>query len=1586
MPPPFGINDISADTRIEERTLEINGVDQDVIRSISKEHGASPATFFHAIYGLILAALGRTDDVVFGTVMSGRQVGDFDYHDTVGLFINTIPIRINIANLSIAQFFLTVQDLLIAVTPHEQTSLSDIQKQLRLEGDDPLFTSLLNYRHASETVEAENGAGTGIEIVGTNERTNYPLSFGVSDLGDRFEISIKSDSRVASDKLKSYAAGLVSEFIRLFQLDTSLPAMTAILPVPLEELIKPDQLSEIGPAYEEVAELNFCAANYDIVQRFEDSVSRAADKNAIIISGRRLTFLQLQERSSAIATHLKKLGVMSGDRVAILSNRHEDIPINILAVLKLGATYVPVDTKMPASRINFICANAGVKVVLTRLEFQHLLDNSSDAAVVLTDSSDTEIVLQNSEETHSFVPEKCGDLGAYIIYTSGSTGKPKGVLTTRSNLNYFSFVFQDQLSLLHVEQDDCWLWNSAHTFDASIKGLVCLANGMTLVMPNDDEVGDVDALVGLIKKHDIEVFNSLPHVVEQVLDGIREDESLTLNFIVSGDQVSNKLWSELAEYSSERNLVAINAYGPTETTVNAAFAVITSQNPPNIGTPVQGTRCRVIDNEGRTVAKGIRGELVIFGPGVCAGYLDSVEASSASFTFNKGRFAAYKTGDIVSFNNDGYLTFHGRADRQVKVRGYRIELTEIELALTELTEIIEVFVDVQQLAEGQRLIVAYIVVEKTYQFNRQVIEAHVTKMIPDYMLPNRYVTVEKLPRTTTGKVDSRLLRTMGAESDELSSSEVQKVGTVEHELLLVWKEVLGLNSISYNDDFIELGGDSILSMQLVAKAKRKGISITVRDVFENRTIAKLAQIGSEVKVNQAYQKKVEGGQILLPVQRDFLALNSEKDNQFNQSVLLKLSVNISKSVLAKIVTTLIRRHDGLRQKFIKPATGDWESNYHIFTRPDLDQAMEYIDLEGKTNKEVETAIYSIGTRAQGAMDIHNGPMFKAVYFSTGKLAQDRLLLISHHLVVDAVSWRILIQDIQDYYQISREGGAIKPDPKTCSYQLWAQQLKEAVAEGKFLDEEKVWEKYLALNVDGIASDGAPAQVTELSNLQSLSFKLDATSTRALISRGAEFYKAEAHELLIAALVHAIQTLKSFMNFRILMEGHGRECSIVPSDLSETVGWFTTRYPLTITLADNNLTSTVNTAKQACRSIPNGGTGFAALRAYSTDISEAISSAYESCQLQFNYLGQFDQFFKDSALLSLDSAQYGSDVGEHIQVLQDLNLDCIIIDGELDINLRFCPKRYAQEDISTLGNEFVAALEGIVDLITDQEKSMPANISAYISMEELTKICRPLTSDQSLPAVFCTPPISGASLVYGALAEQLKEQMCLYGLQLPSLYSDASCDSVENVAAIYVSIVQFYQESGPYRIIGWSSGGTLAYELARQLKNTGNEIEFLTILDQPVRAPGSQFHLYCNDPLFKIEGLYKHDLKLDWDAVKLMQQPDAINYIASEIVSQGLKPDGVEDKTIVRHLQALVSFPVAMDRYDHPNSDLNINLIRAEQSEDNGKSDLGWREITSGQVNIVLSDGEHMDMVYEKHAKCLAKNILRSVVRTTSCVS
>ncbi|MGW7574647.1 amino acid adenylation domain-containing protein [Streptomyces sp. NPDC054765] len=1257
------------------------------LRKLTEESGATLFMTLTAATQLLLGRYSRQDDVAVGTPVAGRG-GDGELDDLIGCFLNTLVLRNRIElDLPFREFLSRARETVLDAFAHEEVPFEQIVDAVQPGRDPsrmPLAQVLVVLQNMPEVTLTLSGltvevmtlpqASTGFDIVfAFEERPDGTLWAAAEYSADLFDAETV---RRMSGHLVTLLGSVAEDPDRqLGQLEL----LTAA---------ERDRLTGDW-ARNPVASPDSGAVHQMVAQR---AVERPEDI-AVHCGDRRLTYAELDRDANRLAHHLLSQGVRPGSVVGVCCERGPEQVLATLAILKAGAVFLPLHPAFPTARRILMLTETGAAMVLTQ---RSLLDGFAESeAGIRTLAVDDEwprIVAQPVTEpkTARTSPQ---DL-AYIVYTSGSTGTPKGVLLGHAGLANMVTASRRKLG---AGPGISVLQLSSPSFDGAVwETFVGLTSGAVLALPDDPSEALGSEQITRLSGGRPTVLSLPPAALAAV-----EPRALPGGSVVLA--VGDRCPADLARAWSRTHRF-INGYGPTENTVGATMyegdGADGTYGVPRlpIGRPLPNTEVYVLDTFGKPVPTGVTGEIHLGGAQVAKGYLGRPELTAQRFVphpFSDDTDARlYKTGDLAAWLPDGKIDFRGRADDQVKIRGFRVEPGEIEAAMLRHPHVAQAAVVVREGSRGKRL-VGY-VVPAAAAGGGAALAAEVRDLLagelPAFMVPSTVTSLAELPLTTNGKVDRAALPEEQAGAERIGTP---PSGPMETALADVFGSVLGIDEVGVDDDFFELGGDSILSTQVVARARQAGLRITTKELFQHKTIARLARVaraedaGEADTAEDAYRT---GPVPLTPVQHWFFAHHTVNPHHFNQSLLLELVPGVDHTALRDALGLLVERHDALRTRFafedgrwLQEIRAEAAGRWHL-RRVDLTGTAGEAAADRRIEEEVAAA--------QRGLHLTEGPLVRAVLFDLGTDRAPQLFLTIHHLVVDAVSWRILLDDLRRGYAQFAAGQHVDLGPRSTSFGQWSHRLREHTAAGGFDDELAHWRGMPT-------AAGPPEALGTFASRRTVRDGLDAAGTEVLLRRVPGVLRAQVNEVLLAALGQALNGWGGTEQTLVDLEGHGREDILDGVDLSGTVGWFTTIYPVALDVPkDAAPTAAVRAVKRQLRTLPRRGIGYGALRHLTPGADAAQQdggplSAVRS-RVSFNYLGQWDGQLPDGDELVIRHLEHrGQDHEPAEQRLYALEVSAAVQDGRLELSCSYSP---ASHDEAVVGGLLRTMADSLRELV------------------------------------------------------------------------------------------------------------------------------------------------------------------------------------------------------------------------------------------------------------------------------------------------
>ncbi|HKR15159.1 MAG TPA: amino acid adenylation domain-containing protein [Pyrinomonadaceae bacterium] len=1029
-------------------------------------------------------------------------------------------------------------------------------------------------------------------------------------------------------------------------------------------------------------------------QLFAAQAARTPAAAAVVYKDQSLSYAELDARANKLASYLRRRGVGPNSIVGLCVNRSLEMLVGLWGVLKAGGAYLPLDPEHPPARLAYQLSESASPVLLTQQSLLDLMPEFSGAVVCL--DRDWQ---QFESESGEFDTESSLEDLAYVIFTSGSTGKPKGVqITHRSLVNYSSFIART----LRLDAEPLH-FATVSTLSADL-GNTCifpsLISGGCLHVLDYEVTTDGDKFAEYLNEHPIDVLKIVPSHLNALLPSLELRDVFPRRYLILGGET---LSFDLLERASKlsRDCRIVNHYGPTETTIGSLMFPVDQAHAAEawaatvpIGRPIANTEIYLFDEQRRLVAPGSIGELHIGGAGLAQGYLKQPEQTQARFIqspFSTDPAARlYRTGDLARYLPDGNVEFCGRVDHQVKIRGYRIELGEIENALREHSNIREAIVQARADEQGHKHLVAYCVAQHDPAPVSAELAKTLKQKLPAYMVPQIFINLKSLPLTRNGKVAREALPEphFGSTAAERALPQTE----AEKQLAAIWAEVLGVKDPGLHDNFFELGGDSVLSIQIIARARQAGLAISPKHVFDHPTIGALAQLAGTITAPAIKQGPVTGDAPLLPIQHWFFDRELPDPHHYNQAILLEVKQPLGISAVEQIARELMLHHDALRLRFVREGSG-WRQ---FIAAPDDSPPLVAVDLSAAGDEELRAAIEAESAKLQTSFDLGAGPLVRVAYFDLGAERAPRLLLVLHHLVIDGVSWRILIEDLILAWTMAGREEQIELPARTTSFKTWAERLASHARAKEFQREASYWLADARQSVRPLPVDHADAE-NALAAAHTLAIKLDEKQTHALLHQVAEAYHTQINDLLLTALVQACARWSGDRSLLIDLEGHGREPLFDDVDVTRTAGWFTTHFPVLLRFEEKmSPGEALRSVKEQLRQIPNRGIGYGMLRYLSdeTAIVEQLQSLPQP-EVSFNYLGQLDQVLPPTAPFKLASEAVGETQSRRGTLSHLLRVNASVTGGELQVLWTYSRNTYEQATIEKLGQDYKQALESLI---------------------------------------------------------------------------------------------------------------------------------------------------------------------------------------------------------------------------------------------------------------------------------------------------
>ena len=1203
------------------------------IHNLGREHGATLFMTLLTAFKCLLYRYTNERDLAVGVPVSGRRFPECA--DLIGFFVNTIVLRSRFPEgeqMTFLDCLSIVKKVVLEGLEHQFVPFSDVVEACapqRHSHRNPLFEVMFQVQ--SDGYQSQNAARPDVTLPGlylsqvplVPPETKFDLTWHVFDRAEGLMIAVEFRTALMDSDRIERMMGHYEHLLQELVVHAQKPVHQLTFLGKEERQLLTDFSKGVRKDWPKGMDSKIPPTFY---QAFVQQVIQTPQALAVRSRDDQLTFTQLNQEASKLAEELTAQAICIGTPVGIRRKRHTGLVVAILAVMRVGGVYVPLDPELPEARLDYMRRDAGCSWVIE------------------------EDGLRSFEPAEPVDPIVNKD-ACYILYTSGSTGKPKGVVIThRGLMHYLTWSLQE------YPYEAGWgaPVQSSFGFDATITTLLApLLCGKTVeLLAEEDVLGALvqsmqtgPSLVKLTPAH----LAALEHLIPHNLD----PNCLPKALVVGGEALTArhvKFWRE--HYP---DVLIYNEYGPTETVVGCCVHQVEEldlEGAIPIGRPISGVQLYNLDEQLQSLPIGIAGELFIGGPGVANGYVNRPELSDHRFLpdpfhagSNRLKHRLYRTGDRVRWRSDGVMEYLGRMDRQIQLRGYRIELGEIEAVLRSLPYVQECVVEppstsARNSEQVQSILVAYLQMDKD-QFDPKSLKQALQSELPEYMTPTHFERMDRLPLTSNGKIDHAKLPEVSLLTK--GKSAIAPRNEIEAVIQNVWRDVLEVHEVGMEDNFFELGGDSIRAMQIISGARQAGWKLTPVQLFDNQTVA--AQAAVAKKMTETTESSIPSGRLSLgPAQKGFFGMNPPHPNQFNQGVLLMIDPKVDSKRLFKSIQEVVRHHDSLRLRFTFDSDGQWAQQYEE-SNP-RDTVLEDVDLQS-FDQFSEVLDKEIASRQEG-FDLKSGKLFRAARFR-GPGGEDRLMLLAHHCVVDGMSWRILLEDIETVYaQLGLDEPPVLP-PKSTSFGEWIRNLPE--------------------------SNTVNQPIVTLFPKPSENRWIDSAS----VLRECQMELQPEEETLV--LTGLAQTLSQFTRSSVLpidIERHGRHPLDESTDLIRTVGWFTSLHSLHLKLPDAGLVVQRNYVQDKLQSIPPGQSG----------------QVGPTAQVSFNYLGNLNRspgkLFNGLASEQLPCLNHPDNPRHYL-----LEIIAYRLDQSLKIIWRFHQKTHEKKTVQMLADRHLSTMESIV---------------------------------------------------------------------------------------------------------------------------------------------------------------------------------------------------------------------------------------------------------------------------------------------------
>ncbi|BBH53956.1 non-ribosomal peptide synthetase [Fluviispira sanaruensis] len=1431
------------------------------LKKLAKRLDVSLYSLFLSAFYLLLSCYSGQKDIIVGSPISNRHYNKFS--NLIGFFVNTFVQRAYLdPEYNLVDFIKKVGREVIEAQTYQDLPFEMLLKELapnRDQGKHPLFQALFGMQHSNFNEKETENLFYNLQecdfiLNSLYSPAKFDLSLFIDDSFGSFLICINYATSLFHEETIDNYLSVYKKILSEFSLLNTIYLNKEFRLKQINYLTN-DHFQKISESWKNPYE--YYDKNKTISQIFEEQVEKTPSNIAIVADGNKLTYLELNQRANKLANYLREnYKIMPDCFIALCLERNEYMLISILAVLKAGAAYVPIDPDFPTERMQFILEDTNTKILIANDKYRNLLnydnnilsviENSKlDIKIIFVDSKKTEkeILLQSS---NNIITQTRSHHLAYVIYTSGTTGKPKGVLVEH---NSFANLIAYQRKFISQEFGNKFincLFFINYVFDANILELSsCIFQGNCLFIVNNETRKDFNLLSKYISENKIQFAVMPPALLDRI-------EILNLDVLVVGGEKTPK---EIIQAYLYKNKRVINGYGPTEITVMCCAHNYKNSYEANwIGKLVANARGYVLDANLNLLPIGAVGELYIGGLGVSRGYLNKDKLTAEKYLNNPYQTheeelacvnsRIYKTGDLVKLLTNGNLEYIGRNDSQVKINGFRIELAEIESAVLSFQGVKHAAVIVKESehkcteTNHNKILVCYYVPEN--QISEQILVRYLSEKLPDYMVPKFYIPLDKLPLNFNGKLD---VKALPAPIFTNNKNYIAPITELEKNICSIWESILGLpnSSIGLQDNFFSLGGDSIICIQIVASMRNKlNVEISVKDIFKYKTISSIVIFMQNKQKNNNIPKISEQGILsglvpLMPIQKWFFVNEIAKKEHWNHSFLIKTpDINFMK--LKESIYKLVEYHDSFRLRF-KNCENKW-TQYYDSDAPKIEiKNLDILNLnEDQNSIKFKEKLNQIFTSWQDDFNFEQGPMYAFGFIHGFADKSTRVFVALHHLLVDSVSWRIIVEDLQALYDNKNLC------TKGTSYRQWSQCIEEYKLLNK--SEKVYWNEVLfrIKEANSLITNEFKKYMDPNGIRNKIEIKLDYNMTQKLLVDCHKTYRTQINEILLSSFISALKQLMGASMHCILIEGHGREEIDSSCDVTRTIGWFTSMYPV-IFESNNDLAKQINNVKDTLNKVPNNGIGFGALHDYSPDDLPSIS---------FNYLGQFKSDLpQENGKRAWKIVNEESGLSMYSMNLKNnyISANGVVIDGELSFFIETGVNKKTTED---LGHAFHNALIENINHCLEVQRSQ-ANYEVIYGDKifenyDYNPILK-LNEAVNKKDLFMIHPARTSCEVYSELSSALSNDFQCYGVEYFNIFHENKIKDFYVLAEYYlrkIEKIMSQTKQKEYHLFGWSLGGYIALEIASILE----------------KRDIKEINIYLLDSFYYDEFLVNNKLNLD----------------------------------------------------------------------------------------------------------------------------
>ncbi|MGE7092947.1 amino acid adenylation domain-containing protein [Lysinibacillus sp. NPDC048646] len=1245
------------------------------IREYCQNYNVTLFMFLLGAYKSMLYKYTNQEDIIIGIPVANREKTEFE--EIMGYFGNTIALRSKIhGDMCFEDILKLVKDTSLEALENQEVPFEKVVESVKPDRNDaypPIFQSMFVLQNDPINIGELRDLKYDILDIHT-DTAKYDITLNMTEKKGYLIGKVEYNSDLFKEsKIKI----LIDSYVRFIQeiLKDSTQLLKSF------SILDKNEINAIQDKQHNVTEFPRMKSVQDV---FLDIVNMYGAMTALHSQERTLTYRELEERSNKLANYLIENGAKRGQKIGMLLKRSSNSIEAILAILKVGCCYVPIDPDYPEQRIKSMIEDSDVNLILS--DSNSLTYKSDEILTIDMDFNAREIASQSLQRPNI---SSSGEDIAYVMYTSGSTGTPKGVEITHKSI----IRLVKNTNYHDSSKDEAFILFSTLSFDASTFEIFgSLLNGCKLVI-FPPELPTLDDLSIFIKDHKITTIFLTAGLFQQLNDDHINNMKGLKKLLTGGDAIALAVAKKFKVIAPDT--ILMNVYGPTENTTFSTFYEVSKNedwnSPLPIGKAISNTTLYVLDKDLNLLPDRVPGELYLGGDGISIGYLKREELNQEKFIKNPFENfedpILYKTGDRVQRLEDGSIEFLGRIDNQVKIRGFRVELGEIEHVLSRHKEIKEVVVTIKQTINSGKQLIAYVVSD----IPSQIIREYLVESVPNYMIPSYIININKFPLKINGKIDIDALPEPSIES-KIENFNIDNYTNKQLWFAEIWSEYLGINKevVGLDNDFFELGGDSILAIQIISKINKSGYKLSPKHLLENRTIRKLANISQHYKGEKIVQSDLAEGDInLTPIQKWFFYQDLPNKNHFNMSQLYE--VNVDKKHLEIALQRVINNHDAFRIRFKKADEG--HKQYYKETKEKF--TLQSLDMSNVNKDKQETIFAKKTLELQEDIDIYNGPLIKCIYFKRNTKEKDLLFVTAHHLIMDGISWRVFTEDLISEYNNLKEGMA-PTLLKTSTFKKWAEYLKEYAQSAQIKKEANYWLEGLTGKSGYIPTDYNKNNTRESADM--ISKVMSAKSTKILLSEVHKKYNTQINDILITALTSVMRNWTKNSNVLINLEGHGRENQSTFTDISRTIGWFTSIFPLEISTKgsfDNDLGAAIKSVKEQLRRVPQKGWSYGLARYLLEDekVQNALNSK-QKAEISFNYMGRFSNGTNENSITPskyhVNSDRTNLGLREHL-----IEINCSVQDDQLIMNWTYSKNKHSFETIDKIASHYIDILEKLI---------------------------------------------------------------------------------------------------------------------------------------------------------------------------------------------------------------------------------------------------------------------------------------------------